>query len=713
MTAAGDLDIGVINVAGKSELRLGRVREGNDVVLPHPAVAAHHTRLRLRPDGAWWTEDLNSDHGTYVNLRRVGPAGLPIRLEADTLWIAPYALRVSEEADSIRPSPSHLRLDLVNLRRAIGSRTLLDIEGTPLSFRPGEFIAIVGGSGAGKSTLLKALLGVDSVPGRGRSGDVYFNNQLLIHGADAIRFTPLNTIVGYVPQYDDSMHFHLSPLEALNFAALLRFAGDLTPRERSDRVRAALASVKLLGVDLQKTQIHRLSGGQRKRVNVAMELVAEPRVLFLDEPTSGLDPGLDLDVMSLLRDWALGGQDGDRKTIVLITHATENVRLCDYVIFLGATKVGGEIRGGSLLYFGSPGPTMNEFFGLSTSSEVYRRVQVPEEAATYHEKLASQDQWNRVLWDRARTSADIEESAHLKLGESDSEGTRDTARARQIRRQFEILARRYWLVLRRDRNAFLFQLLEGVLVALLLWGVASPDALTVAGARAAPTTLFVLTIAATWLGTLNATKEIVRERRVFGRERRYGVHPVAYVLSKVAVLGSLGIWQMAGLAVVALFRFTPESHIGTLARAMPAALQIPFSMELEWLITLELLLLAGLALGLCISAWSNSLDQATLLMFPAMLIQVMLAGLLFDVGPLASLAFSHWGLQALGNSLDVEGLFIAAGKGSDPILTKVDLAGNALGLVGDWLVLAIFCVGLVALTCWRQGWADKARIPED
>ena len=211
-----DIDTGIINIAGQQAVRLGRVPDGNDRVLPHPAVSAHHARLELRPDGQWWVEDTRSDHGTFVNNQRVGPGGLPVRLEQDTLWIAPYALRLSARAENAPPQPAHLRLDLVNLRRQAGQRVLLNLEDSPLSFRPGEFVALVGGSGAGKSTLLKALLGVDTIPDRGRSGDVYFNNQLLIHGANARAFAPLNTIVGYVPQQDDSIPFQLSAREALD-----------------------------------------------------------------------------------------------------------------------------------------------------------------------------------------------------------------------------------------------------------------------------------------------------------------------------------------------------------------------------------------------------------------------------------------------------------------------------------------------------------------
>jgi len=279
--------------------------------------------------------------------------------------------------------------------------------------------------------------------------------------------------------------------------------------------------------------------------------------------------------------------------------------------------------------------------------------------------------------------------------------------------QLGILSGRYFTLIRRDKGAFLFQLFQGILVALLLWGVSDADAFTAVGIRAAPTTLFILSIAAVWLGILNASKEIAKERRVFGRERRYGVQAVPYVISKFAVLSTLGLWQMMSLLLITILRFNPETITGALGRGFPHAIAWILPVELEWFITLELLLMAGLALGLLISAFSRSLDQATLLMFPAMLIQVLLSGLLFDVGPMAWFAFTFWGLRALGTSLNLPELFAASGKATDPVLDKLNFSSGSLGLLGFWLILILFTIFMLIITCWRQSLSDKARIPED
>ena len=705
-----DPNVSVISVSQITQLSLGRA-ESNEILLQHPAVSLHHARLEQKSEQGWWVYDLDSDRGTFVNNQRVGPEGLPVCLDQDTLWIAPFALRLSVSNQTTSPQPTHLRLDIVNLKRWVHSRVLLNLEGTPLSFRPGEFIAIVGGSGAGKSTLLKALMGMDTIAGSGRSGDVYFNNQLLVSGSRTESFEPMSAIIGYVPQQDDSLHYQLSAREILDFTTRLRFARDVETEERWERIEQALESVKLDRPDLQTKQIANLSGGQRKRVNVAAELVTDPRILFLDEPTSGLDPGLDLEVMRLLKSWTEGTESGDPKTIVLITHATENVRLCDTIVFLGRIRIDEQESGGCLIYYGPPGETVARFFGCQTFSEVYQQMDHAEQAGQLHNRLVSDPNWSRHIWERSRTGQDVQQLAQQASAQA-RPAPKIRIPIRQSVRQFGILAVRYWLLLRRDRSAFVFQLLQGALVAFLLWVVAATDSFSISGIRTAPTALLILCIAASWLGILNASKEIVKERRIFGRERRYGVRAIPYVLSKFFVLGALGIWQIATLILLTLAHIPLVDSTGEFGRATSFLAPV-FTVGFEWFITLELLLLAGIAMGLLISAVSHSLDQATMLMFPAMLIQIVLSGFLFDVGPLSWLSFTYWGMRAVGISIDLERLFSIAGKASDPILKNIDFAGTGWTLIFIWLVLAGWIAGLIGLTCLRQAGKDKARIPED
>lgn len=701
-------DLGIINIQDQTEIRIGRIQEGNDWVLPHPSISAKHALLKLIGD-KWWLFDLESDHGTFLNTQRVNADGVVVT-ESDTIWIAPYALKISPKSRSAPPKPAHFKLDIVNIQREVHQKTLLDLQGTPLCFNPGEFIAVVGGSGAGKSTFLKALLGMDTIPEKGRFGKVYFNNQLIIDDSEVLSFDPLRTIVGYVPQQDDSLHFQLSALEALKYSSELRFAMDVPKSEIEERVIAVLNLLRLDREEVRNKPISQLSGGQRKRVNIAMELVADPRILFLDEPTSGLDPGLDLEIMNLLKSWAVGTQDLDPKTIVLITHATENVNLCDYLVFLGLIKQGEFLIGGKVLYFGSPNEDAQTFFEEPSFSHIYQRTQDPGAAAELHAQLIHKNTWSDRIWQRARSPEDIQHNESLNKSKVKIESRRKI-NYRKTLDQLKTLTFRYFRLLRRDTGAFAFQMLQGFLVALLLWGVADADALSISGIRAAPTMLFVMSIAATWLGILNSTKEIVKERRIYGRERRYGLSAVSYVLSKFFVLGGLGLWQMFGLLVFTLLRFSLEVHHGTLGLSSDKGWMLP--LELEWFITLEFLLVAGIALGLFISSITKSLDQATMIMFPAMLVQILLAGILFDVGPVASISFTYWGLRSLGNSMDLERLFSLGGKATDPILDMINFESSWTALLTNWFVLFCFTGLFLLLAIWNQSRSDKNRIPDD
>ena len=166
---------------------------------------------------------------------------------------------MSENAQSESPKPAHLKVDVVNLYREAAGKILLDLYGTPLSFRPGEFIAVVGGSGAGKSTFLKALLGLDTIPKEGRKGDIYLNNLLLIHNSESRSFSPLNSIIGYVPQQDDSVHFSLTLMQALSYTAELRFSQDIEEVEKQKYISEALRLVQLDRGDLANKKISKLT----------------------------------------------------------------------------------------------------------------------------------------------------------------------------------------------------------------------------------------------------------------------------------------------------------------------------------------------------------------------------------------------------------------------------------------------------------------------
>ena len=507
--------------------------------------------------------------------------------------------------------------------------------------------------------------------------------------------------MGYVPQ-DDVMHRDLTVTELLRYVARLRLA-DLTGVEIATAVDEALASVDLS--PHAGKLIRHLSGGQRKRVNIAMELLAKPRLLFLDEPTSGLDPGLDLEIMTLLRNWARGTEgDGDGrsdpKTIVLVTHATENIEQCDYIAFMEP--------GGRLAYFGPPREAKRFFVPERepddvTYSEIYRRVasSPPEvqgrdggqQQATWSDAYRETANFERYIVARqpaeiegyARPVAALEPAAPMRI-------KLPTRPELQVGlQQFRILVGRYARLIGRDKLNAAFLLLQAPLVALLLAAVSSPQALRPAGALDAEKVLFILACAAVWLGVINSTKVIVAEQDIYQRERLYGLGPVPYVLSKITVLGGIGLVQMALLVFfVNLAIFLPD-------RGLVGPVQI------EYFITLVLSTLAGMALGLLTSALARTLDLANTLMFLLLIVQVIFSGLLFEPVGLAqipaSLTISRWALQALGTSTDLNRLLTGVMPGYD---WNPAYRADLVHLVGCWLILALYAAVCIGLTCWRQ-----------
>jgi len=691
----------LIPAPGQEVILIGRdpgLRGTMHCFLDHPAVSLHHARIeRLREQ--WFVVDLNSSKGTFVNYQRVlpGPVGEPLGPD-DTLWIAPYAFRLRTEGARGELQPAHMRLDACGLHRQVKvgreTQTILDLRQMPLTFVPGEFIALVGGSGSGKTTLMKALNGMAPA----QEGQVAIDGRAIIEGRNAHAFAALFSIMGYVPQ-DDVMHRDLTVTELLRYVARLRLA-DLSGAEIATAVDEALAAVDLS--PHAGKLIRQLSGGQRKRVNIAMELLARPRLLFLDEPTSGLDPGLDLEIMTLLRNWARGASEAgtdarsDPKTIILVTHATENIEQCDYIAFMEP--------GGRLAYFGPPREAKRFFIPERepddvTYSEIYRRVASPpgcaggQQPATWSDAYRESANFERYIVARqprkiegyAQPATAVEQAAAVRI-------KLPTRPELQVGlQQFRILAGRYVRLIGRDRLNAAFLFLQAPLVALLLAAVSSPQALRPAGALDAEKVLFILACAAVWLGVINSTKVIVAEQDIYQRERLYGLGPVPYVLSKIAVLGGIGLLQMALLVFfVNLAIFLPD-------RGLVGPVQ------LEYFVTLALSTLAGMALGLLTSALARTLDLANTLMFLLLIVQVIFSGLLFDPIGLAqipaSLTISRWVLQALGTSTDLNRLLMGIMPGYD---WNPAYRADMIHLLACWLILVLYATICIGLACWRQ-----------
>ncbi len=336
----------VLTFGDRNHLNMGR-DSNNDVVIEHPTVSLQHACI-IRHHRDYFITDLNSTNGTFVAGRQVN--GRRALIPGDTIRIGPCRILFTVNGDLIPQNEAgNLRLDAQHISKTIGSNiTLLDH--ISISIEPREFVAIVGASGTGKSTLLNALSGFRSAT----QGRVWVNGLDLYENFNAYRAE-----LGYVPQAD-TIHLDLTVAQALEFAARLRMPTDTLPEQRQQRIQDILEELDL-STQIQ-SPVRDLSGGQRKRVSMGVELITQPGLLFLDEATSGLDPGTETQMMRLLRKLADQG-----RTVVLVTHATKNVMMCDQVAFLA--------RGGRLAYYGPPEHALT-YFDVETFDEIYTKLDV-------------------------------------------------------------------------------------------------------------------------------------------------------------------------------------------------------------------------------------------------------------------------------------------------------------------------------------------------
>ncbi len=419
-----------------NELTIGRV-EGNTVVLPHPQVSAHHARM-VREGGTFRILDTNSTNHVYVNSELVTSQLLKL---GDEIRIGPYKLVYDGNELKQYDESNFIRIDALNLKKT-GNNSVTLLNDLTFSVPPRKFVALVGGSGAGKSTLMDALNGLRPA----QSGKVLYNGQ------DYYRnLAVFSSQLGYVPQ-DDIVHRDLTVERALYYAAKLRLPNDFTSAQIKQRIDEVLEDVEMKG--LRNLLVKKLSGGQRKRVSIALELLANPSIFFLDEPTSGLDPGLDRKMMFLLRRLADKGH-----TIVLVTHATNNINTCDYVCFLCA--------GGRLAFFGPP-EEAKTYFSKTDFAEIYSSLEPTEENPNVPEEASARfkvsPQYRQFVVEPLRSST------------GETNGTGGMPKVQELKRpkrgnpfkQFFLLSQRNLELLKNDQANLIILLLQAPLIALLL-----------------------------------------------------------------------------------------------------------------------------------------------------------------------------------------------------------------------------------------------------
>ncbi len=675
--------IDLTKLAAQPALLIGRSAVC-DLSIPHPIVSNQHA-LITRVDGNVLIRDLASTNGTYVNGARINQAVLQ---NGDVIQIGPYRLVYDLGQQSLIGSRrlGH-RLDALCLVRQVkGGFTILD--NVSLSIHSSEFVALVGGSGAGKTTLLRALNGYQPAT----------KGQLLIDGEDFYgRLDRYRAEMGYVPQ-DDIIHRELPVRLALWYAAKLRLP-DASNAEIEKSIDSALSAVEM--AEHQNKRVKDLSGGQRKRVSIASELLAQPTLFFLDEPTSGLDPGLEKKMMYDLKRLADQG-----RTIVLVTHATSNIEQCDYVAFMA--------KGGKLAYYGPPREAI-KFFEAQDFADIYQKLSFeidpakgveppPELVAEYQDCVSTSPDLPvvsakkkstpgkisaGVLWaSRFRRSPAYqkyitERQSRIQAGrQSDTAASAPPPRPRHVSflQQSWILARRHFDLIRHDVRTLIILLAMIPLIGLLFALVSYPrdlvggletargtivtaqsdidsalkDALKGKAVNAnekytpyvnASTLLLMIGLALTQGGTFGASYEIVKERPIFQRERAVNLSVWSYVLSKVLVLSLFAVLQVVGFLLLLSTQVDLQVQ-GIIFKDWGA---------LELFITLYLAVLASIGFGLFISAIVPSTDVVLYVILAELFVQIVLSGTLFPLPRnLASYATpGYWTMDALASTVDL------------------------------------------------------------
>ena len=633
-------------------IKIGRATD-NDIVIPDVLASRHHATLVPTPSGPE-IQDERSINGTFVNGNRVDRALLR---EGDVVTIGNVDLvlrsgtlvrRTETEADTRTGG-----LEVHGVTWTIeGNKTLLD--NISISARPGTLTAVIGPSGAGKSTFARLVAGYTHPT----TGKVAFEG----HNIHA-EYASLRSRIGMVPQ-DDVVHGQLTVNQALMYAAELRLPPDTTKADRAQVVAQVLDELDMtLHAD---TRVDRLSGGQRKRASVAMELLTGPSLLILDEPTSGLDPALDRQVMTMLRDLADAG-----RVVLVVTHSLTYLDVCDQVLLLAP--------GGKTAFCGPPseiGPTM----GTTNWADIFSTVADDPDGAS-----------RRFLERNGPPPPPPPADVPADLGSP----TRTS-----LWRQFSTIARRQVRLIFSDRGySFFLAVLPFIMGVLSLSvpgdvGFGRPDPRGLAPNEPGQI-LVLLNVGAIFMGTALTIRALIGERAIFQREQAVGLSTTAYLLAKICVFTMFAVTQAGIVTAINV----EGKGWGKGAVTTGAVLGSP---TMELFIDVAFACVAAAMVGLALSALARSNEQIMPLLVVAIMSQLVFQGGMIPVtgrivlDQMSWVTPARWGFAATASTIDLRGLV-------PPPITPQDShwvhSPKAWGF--DMLMLGAVCVGYATFVRWR------------
>jgi ABC-type multidrug transport system ATPase subunit/pSer/pThr/pTyr-binding forkhead associated (FHA) protein len=606
----------------KTEIKIGR-NPTADIFIDDLTVSRNHALL-IKEGNEYYVKDCSSLNGTYINNRKViGKAKFD---ENDTLYIGLNAFRLNEQARDFSKEPAITALSV----EKVYSNGYVGVHKMNVSVANKEFVVMMGPSGCGKSTLLK-MLNYDTPASSG---------SVKIYGLELSQhYEMLKRKIGYVPQ-DDIVHHGLSVEDSLYFAAKLRLPDDTTEEAINERITEVLKSLNINDTVIRNTNVGQLSGGQRKRVSIAVELLNNPSILFLDEPTSPLDPETIEEFMKCLKTLNNGNT-----TIVMVTHKPEDLNFADKVIFIGAN--------GYHVFYGSPKEFL-EYFDKKRIIEVYSLVRQKSEAMQLYQS------W----YDSKNYLPEVQYKQVVK---------RDTEQS--LLRQYYWLSRRYLRLKVNDSYNLILLIAQPIIIAVLLLLVFENFTLGV---------LFLMAISAVWFGVSNAAKEIVSEIPIYKRERMFNLSTTTYLCSKITVLALIAFVQVLTFVSIIYAGYRIKENHGIYLGGFWDSASFMFYLSVS-----------SSLLGLFLSAIFNTSEKVMTFVPIALIPQIMLAGVVTQIESKAIELMSYctlgrWGTQGLALIQDkyfqiskTTGSVIQVVPGKEPAVVNTVGAVNSLGFYSE------------------------------
>lgn len=607
-------------IAIKKQLILGSSPRHSDWLVSDSSVAAKHAIIQARGHD-FVLRDLGSLSGTFLNNFQLVPGNDYPLSEGAIIRIGSARFRFMSNQLYVETSGKHAHLVCRKLSHTVpvpgGTRCILD--NVTLEIEPRQFVVILGPSGSGKSTLMKALNGQI----KSTQGTVLLNHEDLYSNFDRLKRRLAN-----VPQ-KDLFHESLSLSTSLTYTAALRLQQHKTANEKSSRVKEVIQAV---GIEKRANDpISKYSGGEKKRASLANELLADPSLLLIDEATSGLDDKSDREIMEKLKASAMAG-----KTVVCITHNLNNVfEFADQIIVMS--------EGGRLAFMGSPREALL-FFSMNHLAELYSRLKHhPSQHWQHKFKETSQGKRFQAI------ANSPDEAERLSITRSPVSLVQHWSLA--MRHGTTVLRRLCALHLK-DIASLAVTIAQPVFVFGLIFIVFG----SIVAETAQPPAngkiegycpecaeyydgmgiLFLLAVSALWFGCNNASKELIKEKELYLRERAAGLSPLGYLSAKSLLLTFVTLTQ---------------TFLLLWATQYTSGLKGPF---LAYFTPMLFVSLCGVGLGLTISALSSNTDVAATAVPLAMIPQVILAGNLKSLEGFSEklawfVAPSHWCYGALTN----------------------------------------------------------------